>query len=100
MYTYFFRSFASTKYFFAHNDTKKKAFSGNLKITSPIELQWDDLDRKIRTSCPKSAGDLWEKLREAWGSLEQETLDKIVKRMPPLGRAVIKSKGGFIYEKI
>jgi hypothetical protein len=60
---------------------------------------WEDLDREVRTFSPTSTGDLREKLREAWASLEQETLDKLVKRMPQLVRAVIKSKGGFFMKK-
>lgn len=66
---------------------------------NPIELLWEELDRKIRTSCPTSAENLWEKLKEAWSSLEQRTLDKLVERMPRLVKAVIKSKGGFFDEK-
>ena len=42
---------------------------------------------------------LWEKLREAWAFLEQETLDKLIEKMPRLVRGVIKSKGGFFMKK-
>ena len=67
---------------------------------NPIELRGEDLGRKIRTYCPTSAGDLWEKLREAWASLEQAILDKLVETMPLLVRAAIESKGGFLMKNI
>ena len=63
--------------------THNQAFSGNLRVTSTRSNFCGKIwIKKIRTSCSKSAGDLWEKLREAWASLEQKMLDKLVEIMP------------------
>lgn len=66
---------------------------------NPIELLWEELDRKIRLDCPTSSGDLWEKLQKAWSSLQQEQIDKLIYRMPRVVEAVIAAKGGFSTKK-
>lgn len=65
---------------------------------NPIELLWEELDRRVRDSAPTSQSDLWRLLQEAWESLPAITLQKLVDRMPRLVEAVIKSKGGFFDE--
>lgn len=66
---------------------------------NPIELLWEELDRKIRISCPSSAEELWRQLQNAWSFIERDIINKLVKRMPRLVEAVIKKKGGFFDEK-
>ena len=66
---------------------------------NPIELLWEELDRKIRTACPSSAAELWQQLQHAWTSLQQNTINKLIERMPRLVKKVIKTKGAFFDEK-
>lgn len=66
---------------------------------SPIELLWDEMDRKVREMLPTSASDLWIKLQEVWNSFSEETLMKLIERMPRICNAVIRAKGGHIDEK-
>lgn len=86
---------------------KKKEKSRVLKIMdwppqspdlNPIELLWDELDRQIRKTCPTSRSELWTHLLTAWGNIGQDTIDKLIQRMPRLCAAVKKSKGGYIEE--
>lgn len=65
---------------------------------NPIELLWDQLDRQIRKSCPKSREDLWKKLLIEWQNITKPTLEKLVARMPRICRAVIKNRGGHFDE--
>ena len=58
---------------------------------NPIEKLWEELDRKVRLSCPKSKNEMWQILEHAWNSLELTLLNKLIKRMPRLCHAVIKS---------
>lgn len=66
---------------------------------NPIELLWDELDRKVRESCPKSKPHLWTLLQTTWESLPCETLNKLIERMPRICEAVIKNKGNYFNEK-
>lgn len=65
---------------------------------NPIELLWDELDRKIRIKGPTSKTHLWQVLKEAWSEIQPETLEKLTNRMPRLCKAVIRAKGGFFEE--
>lgn len=66
---------------------------------SPIELLWEELDRKVKENMPNSVDGLWQCLLEAWGRITTETLDKLTTRMPRICKAVIKAKGGHIDER-
>lgn len=55
----------------------------------PIELLWEDLDRKIKILYPTSTADLWGKLKEAWPSLKQETIYKLIEKVLRLVRVFI-----------
>ncbi|XP_058790002.1 uncharacterized protein LOC131663549 [Phymastichus coffea] len=66
---------------------------------NPIELLWEELDRAVRKNSPSSATNLWEVLKREWVNIKQETLDKLVARMPRICKAVIKHKGGHFDEK-
>lgn len=66
---------------------------------NPIELLWDELDRKVRQECPTSKTQLWTLLQREWESISNQTLRKLIERMPRITRAVIKAKGGFFDEK-
>ena len=49
---------------------------------NPIELVWDELDRKVKAKQPTSATHLWELLQQSWEELSEEYLISIVERMP------------------
>jgi len=66
---------------------------------SPIELLWDEMDRKVRQMLPTSANDLWIKLVQVWNSFPEEKLVKLLQRMPRICNAVIRAKGNHINEK-
>lgn len=65
---------------------------------NPIELLWEELDRRVRNLKPTSLPDLWKCLKEAWDNIQPQTLQKLVERMPKLCAAVIKAKGGHFQE--
>lgn len=65
---------------------------------NPIELLWDELDRKVRTDPPTSKPDLLKKLQKYWNEITPECIAKLLQRMPKLCAAVIKAKGGYIDE--
>lgn len=65
---------------------------------NPIELLWDELDRKAREMQPTSAKHLWECLQNAWEAIPQSCLSKLTARMVHVCRAVIKAKGGYFQE--
>ena len=65
---------------------------------NPIELLWDELDRKIRTVCPISKSYLCNIIEQEWNNIQKETIRKLIERMPRIVKAVIKSKGGFFDE--
>ena len=89
------------------NYLKSKEDDGVLKILkwppqspdlNPIELLWDELDRRIRDLKPTSISRLWECMQEVWNGLESQTLRKLVERLPKLCAAIVKAKGGHIQE--
>jgi hypothetical protein len=65
---------------------------------NPIELLWDELDRRIRKLRPKNETTFFEGLKTTWESIPAETLLKLIKRMPKICAAVIKARGGYIDE--
>lgn len=70
---------------------------------NPIELLWEELDRRVRDLKPTSLSDLWNCLNEAWNNIPHQTLQtnipqKLIERMPKLCAAVIKTKGGHFQE--
>ena len=66
---------------------------------NPIELLWEELDRAIRKVCPTSEKHLSQSLQNAWTSITQETIDKLIARMPRICKAVIHNNGRFFDEK-
>ena len=65
---------------------------------NPIELIWDELDRKVRKSCPTSITHLWSLLQTEWKKIGKECLEKLIKRMPRICAALIRNKGNHIDE--
>lgn len=51
---------------------------------NPIELLWEELDRRVRNLKPTSLPNLWECLKDAWNDIQPQTLQKLVERMPRL----------------
>lgn len=66
---------------------------------NPIELLWDELDRRVRSFGPSSKEQLWNVLQREWDNIPGDTLRKLIARMPRVARAVINAKGGFFDEK-
>lgn len=66
---------------------------------NPIELLWDELDRRVRKETPTSTAHLWNILQEQWNNIPNETIHKLINRMPRIVQAVLNAKGGFFDEK-
>jgi hypothetical protein len=65
----------------------------------PIELLWEELDREVRKHVITSKNNLWAVLQESWDRISEETLNKLINRLPRICKAVIKSKGNHFDEK-
>lgn len=65
---------------------------------SPIELAWDELDRRVREKRPSSEKELFVCLKEGWERISGDYWKKLLERMPKLCSAVIKAKGGYFDE--
>lgn len=65
---------------------------------NPIELLWDELDRKLREDLSVNRRDIFARLQHHWKTINVGTLSKLVGRMPKLCGAIIKAKGGHINE--
>lgn len=67
---------------------------------NPIELVWDELDRKLRESQDgrRNKTEMWECLKKNWENISDTFLAKLINRMPRICEAVIKSKGNFFEE--
>lgn len=90
------------------NYLHRKEESGALKMMvwppqspdlNPIELLWDELDRRVRRVCPTSQEHLWKILQKAWSEIPNSVLEKLVERMPRLVQKVLSTKGGWFDEK-
>ena len=85
------------------NYLRRKEQDGRLEIMewpaqspdlNPIELVWDELDRRVKANQPSSATHLWELLQQCWEELSEQYLISIVERIPRVCSAVISAKGG------
>uniref|UniRef100_A0A672IYI2 Transposase Tc1-like domain-containing protein n=1 Tax=Salarias fasciatus TaxID=181472 RepID=A0A672IYI2_SALFA len=65
---------------------------------NPIELVWDEIDRRVKAKQPTSATHLWELLQQTWEELSEDSLISVVERMPRVCSAVISAKGGYFDE--
>jgi len=65
---------------------------------NPIELLWDELDRKVRAMRPTNLNQLWECLQTCRNEFATTTLNKLIARMPKVCEAVRKAKGGYFNE--
>lgn len=65
---------------------------------NPIELLWDELDRKVKAETKTNVQELFDNLQEAWGEIEKTTLVKLVERMPRICQAVLRAKRGHFDE--
>ena len=61
---------------------------------NPIELVWDELDRRVKAKQPTSSTHLWELQQQCWEDHSEQYLISIVERMPQVCSAVISAKGG------
>ncbi|CAK9827896.1 Transposable element Tc1 transposase [Anthophora retusa] len=83
-----------------NNILKRMVWPPQSPDLSPIELLWDELDRKAKAQSPTSKEDLWQKLRQCWSEITPEILEKLLERMPRICKAVIKARGGYIKENV
>ena len=65
---------------------------------NPIEMDWGELDRRVKAKGPTSAKHLWELLQDYWKTISGDYLLKLIKRMPRVCKAVIRAKGGYFEE--
>ena len=65
---------------------------------NPIEMVWDEMDRRVKAKGPTSAQHLWELLQDCWKTISGDYLMKLIERMPRVCKAVIKAKGGYFEE--
>lgn len=65
---------------------------------SPIELVWDELDRRVKSRCPTSSEHLWQLLENEWNKLDKDYFKKLINRMPRICEKIIKEKGGHFDE--
>ena len=61
---------------------------------NPMEMVWDEMDRRVKAKGPTSAQHLWELLKNYWKSTSGDDLMKLNERMPRVCKTVIKAKGG------
>ena len=60
---------------------------------NPIELLWEELDRRVRDLKPTSLPGLWDCLNEAWNNIPPQILQILIEIMPKLCAAAIEAKG-------
>ena len=65
---------------------------------NPIELVWDELDRRMIAKQPTSATHLWELLQQSREELSEQYLISTVERMSRVCSAVISAKCGYFEE--
>ena len=65
---------------------------------NPMEMVWDEMDRRVKAKGPTSAQHLWELLQDCWKTISGDDLMKLIERMPRVCKAVIKAKGGYFEE--
>ncbi|CDR00438.1 unnamed protein product [Oncorhynchus mykiss] len=58
---------------------------------NPIEMVWDELDRRVKEKQPTNAQHMWELLQDCWKTFQV----KLVERIPRVCKSVIKAKGGY-----
>jgi hypothetical protein len=87
---------------------KSKEDNGTLRILewpsqspdlNPIELVWEEMDRRIKKRKPSSLAALEEIAREVWREIPEEVLLRLVTRLPYVCQAVIEAEGGYFDEK-
>jgi transposase len=66
---------------------------------NPIELVWEEMDRRVRKEKPTNENELIRIINQVWENMPQETLIKLVERIPRLLQAVIEAEGGYFDEK-
>lgn len=68
---------------------------------NPIELCWGKMEAQRRhwTKQPTSKPELQRILKDSWAAMDEIFIQKLLKRMPAVCRAVIAAKGGWISEK-
>ena len=65
---------------------------------SPIELAWDELDRKVRSRRFRNEKELFKYLKSEWEQLTSAYFKKLLQRLPQICKAVIKARGGYFDE--
>jgi transposase len=64
---------------------------------NPIEHLWNEVDRRLKSlpNRPSSREELWERLQDAWNTIDLGTCKKLIDTMPARIHDVLKAKGGY-----
>lgn len=90
------------------NFLQKKAEAGVLELLewpsqspdiNPIELIWEEMDRRIKKKRPTSLPGLEKIIREVWAEMTPDVFLKLIDRLPRVLQAVIQAEGGYFDEK-
>ena len=65
---------------------------------NPIEMVWDEMDRRVKAKVSTSIQHLWEFLQDYWKTISGDDLMKLIERIPRVCKAEIKAKGGYFEE--
>ena len=65
---------------------------------NPVEIVWDELDRRVKEKQPTSAQHMWELLQDCWKTIPGDDLMKLVEILPIVWKAVIKANTGYFEE--
>lgn len=59
---------------------------------SPIELVWNELDRRVKSRFPSSVRQIWTLLQSEWKKLDENYFQKPITRMVKIFKGVMKNK--------
>jgi transposase len=90
---------------FMEDESKSKNFSlmdwpPQSPDLSPIELLWDEVDRQVQAKRSSNMVALEHAVIQVWENISHETVEKLLKRMPLLCKAVVKAQGGYFHESL
>uniref|UniRef100_A0AAX7SD51 Tc1-like transposase DDE domain-containing protein n=1 Tax=Astatotilapia calliptera TaxID=8154 RepID=A0AAX7SD51_ASTCA len=62
---------------------------------NPVEMVWNEMERRVKAKGPTSAQHLWELLQDCWETISGDDLMKLMERTPRVSKAVVKAKRGY-----
>jgi hypothetical protein len=67
---------------------------------SPIELLWDEVDRQVQSTRPSNVSQLESTVFSVWANISEDIIDKLIKRLPRICKAVNQANGGYFDEHL